>query len=98
MVSGGSRLARVTAAANSQSDVFFRIFDEGGGVSGLQLENGTVDPLIIAIAPGETLLGVAINIEDPGGNRDGREGRHADVGERLLNLEDHEVALEVRPA
>jgi hypothetical protein len=44
-------LVGVAAFTNSQADIFLWIFDEGSGMSGLDLENGTVGPLIVAVAP-----------------------------------------------
>ena len=63
-------LLRIATATNPQTDVLLGIFDKGRGMGTLQLENGTVEPLIVAIAAGQTLLRVAIDIENPWRNSD----------------------------
>ena len=90
-------LAGVAATTNCQSNILFRILNEGSGVSGLELENWTINPFVVAVAPGQALLRVAINIEDPRGTANRRVRRHADVGERLLELNDFEVGFELAP-
>ena len=62
-------LAGVAATTNCQSNILFRILNEGSGVSGLELENWTINPSRALLT--KLLLQRFGNLRAAGGNNDG---------------------------
>lgn len=67
-------------------------------MSGLHLQDGTIGPFIVAVAPRQPLFGITVDIEDPRRHSDWGVSRHADVGEGLIVLDHFEIGFELAPA